>query len=173
MTPDTPRLRSFILALSGLFLLGACTQPLAVSVNNRPVYDPEGRLIAGEVIDADLQGCINLAMSQQNITVAGELTVLSCANSDIRDLSNIGQLQSLRFLDLANNNIRNVTPIEDLTMLGALNLANNRVDDIGPLLNLPSLASVNLSGNPDIPCSQIRQLTRRLGNNLAPPESCI
>lgn len=159
--------------LCTLLALAACSQPLAVSVNNQPVYDPEGRLLGGEVIDADLQGCINLAMAQQNVSATTELTVLSCANSEIRDLSNIGQLQSLRFLDLANNNIRNVTPIENLTMLGALNLANNRIDDIGPLLNLPSLASVNLSGNPDIPCNQIRQLTRRLGNNLTPPESCV
>lgn len=173
MTADIPSLDRLALTLLGLFLLGACSQPLAVSVNNRPVYDPEGRLIAGEVIDADLQGCINLAMNQQNVAVVTELTVLSCANSEIRDLSNIGQLQSLRFLDLANNNIRNVTPIENLTMLGALNLANNRVDDIGPLLNLPSLASVNLAGNPDIPCNQIRQLTQRLGNNLTPPETCV
>lgn len=161
---------STVIAL--LLLLSACSQPLAVSVNDRAVYDPEGRLQGGEVIDADLQGCINLAMNQQNVSSPGELRVLSCASSEIRDLTNIGQLQSLRFLDLANNNIRNITPLENLTLLGALNLANNRVDDIGPLLNLPSLANVNLAGNTDIPCSQLRQLARLLGDNLTPPASC-
>ena len=149
----------FLFLTGALFLLLRCSQPLAVSINSQPVYDPEGRLLGGEVIDADLQGCINLALTQRNVS-SSELGVLSCANAGIQDLSNIGQLLSLRFLDLANNNIRNLTPLESLRSLGAVNLANNRVDDIGPLFNLPSLASVNLVGNPDIPCAQIRQLNR-------------
>jgi Leucine-rich repeat (LRR) protein len=161
----------FLFLSGALLLLLGCSQPLAVSINNQPVYDPEGRLPGGEVIDADLQGCINLALTQRNVS-SSELGVLSCANAGIGDLSNIGQLLSLRFLDLANNNIRNITPLETLRSLGALNLANNRIDDIGPLFNLPSLASVNLAGNPDIPCSQIRQLREQLGDNLSAPESC-
>lgn len=162
-----------ILAFSAVALLAAaCTQPIAISVNSQPVYDPEGRLIAGEVIDADLQGCINLALSQQRIDSPARLTVLSCANSEIRNIENIGQLQALRFLDLANNNIRNITPVEDLPVLGGLNLANNRIDDIGPLFNLPALASVNLTGNPQIPCAQVRQLASQIGDNLTPPEHC-
>lgn len=165
-------LRSSYAAMFIALLLSSCSQTLTVSVNSQPVYDPQGRLLGGEVIDADLQGCINLALQQQNLEFPAELTVLSCANGDIRSLENIGQLAALRFLDLANNSIRNITPLEDLPVLGGLNLLNNRVTDVGPLFNIPSLTSVNLRGNNDIPCQQLRVLRNRLGENLTPPDSC-
>lgn len=153
-------------------LLTGCSQTVTVSVNSQPVYDPQGRLLGGEAIDASLQGCINLALQQQDLELPAELTVLSCANGEIRSLENIGQLQALRFLDLANNRIRNITPLEDLPVLGGLNLVNNNISDIGPLFNMPNLASVNLRGNDTIPCQQLRSLRNRLGDNLSAPESC-
>ncbi|MSR12151.1 MAG: hypothetical protein EXR84_10200 [Gammaproteobacteria bacterium] len=160
----------FILfTLSGL---PACATPFTVSVNNQAVYDPDGRLARDIVTDADLQGCINLALRQQSLTNAGELTVLSCADSEIDDLENIEQLGKLRFLDLANNSISNVTPLEGLTELGSLNLINNQISDIGPLLNILSLVTVSLLGNNNIPCDQLRQMELRLGSNLTPPTVC-
>jgi len=153
-------------------LLTACSQTMTVSVNSQPVYDPQGRLLGSEVIDADLQGCINLAMQQQNAELPAELTVLSCPNGDIRSLDNIGQLVSLRFLDLGNNSIRNITPLEDLPVLGGLNLVNNNITDLGPLFNMPGLTSVNLQGNNNIRCQQLRNLRTQLGDNLTAPDSC-
>ncbi|MCG8415682.1 MAG: leucine-rich repeat domain-containing protein [Pseudomonadales bacterium] len=153
-------------------LLSGCSQPYTVSINNQAVYDPSGRLIDGSTIDADLQGCINLALRQQSLSSPTELTVLSCANSAIRSLENIGQLSQLRFLDLSNNNITNITPLEDLPTLGGLSLINNQITDIAPLFNLPGLTSVSLLGNDGIPCQQIQALRSRLGANLNAPESC-
>ena len=127
--------------------------------------------VAG-MLDANLQGCINLAMQQQGIANAGDLSVLSCANSEIRELENIAQLANLRFLDLGDNNIRNVTPLEDLRQLSGLNLNNNVIDDVTPLLNIASLASVSLLGNGDVPCNQLNLLRDRLGENLIAPQSC-
>ncbi len=160
-----------LLVLLGL-VLASCNQSYSVSINNQPVYDPTGRSINNEVSDADLQGCINLAMQQQRVDYPMELTVLSCANSQIRALDNIGQLASLRFLDLGNNSISNITPLEELPTLGGLNLANNAITDISPLLNMQSLASVSLFGNNNIPCDQLSALRTRLGNNLTAPERC-
>lgn len=156
----------------GLLALAACATPFTVSVNDQAVYDPAGRLARTLVTDADLQGCINLAVRQQGLSAATELTVLSCPGSNIVELDNIEQLPRLRFLDLANNSITNITPLEGLTQLGGLNLVNNQVTDIGPLLNIPTLVSVSLLGNDNIPCAQIRQLQTRLGDNLTPPASC-
>ena len=150
----------------------ACNQTYSVSINNQAVYDPAGQYLGSEVSDADLQGCINLAVRQQSVQNAAELTVLSCASSEIRQLENIGNLVSLRFLDLANNNISNITPLEDLPLLGGLNLMNNAISDIAPLLNIQNLASVSLAGNNNIPCSQLTALRARLGNNLTAPEQC-
>lgn len=166
---ETRLLRLFMLCL---LLLTGCGQNYSVSVNNQPVYDPTGRSTSGEVSDADLQGCINLAMQQQGVQNQQEITVLSCANSQIRVLDNIGRLSRLRFLDLGNNVISNITPLEELSTLGGLNLANNAITDISPLLNMQSLASVSLLGNNNIPCDQLSALRARLGNNLTAPERC-
>ncbi|MEQ8314014.1 MAG: leucine-rich repeat domain-containing protein [Gammaproteobacteria bacterium] len=152
--------------------LVACARPLTVSVNDQAVYDPRGRITGSQALDADLQGCINVAMQQQQVNRPAELRVLSCANSEIRNLANIGRLQRLRFLDLSNNNIDNLTPLEELPSLSALSLVNNRIADIGPLLNIQSLTSVSLLGNNTIPCQQLSQLRQILGNNLTPPDSC-
>ena len=129
-------------------------------------------MISNEVTDPDLQGCINLAIEQQNIRSALELTVLSCADSEVNDLNNIGQLTQLRFLDLANNQVSNITPLENLQELGGLNLMNNAIFDIAPLLTINSLTSVSLIGNEGIPCSQLQLLREKLGDNLSEPISC-
>lgn len=159
-------------SLSAVILLVACSQQLAVSVNNQAVFDPKGRLPSSETVNADLQGCINLALRQQSVEEPAELTALSCSNSQITVLGNIGQLTGLRFIDLGNNKITNITPLEKLTNLGGLNLANNSISDINTLINLRSLVSVSLEGNTDIPCSQLRTLESRLKENLKQPESC-
>lgn len=153
-------------------LLASCSQPLTVAVNNQAVYDPSGRLITPDSIAADLQGCINYAIGQQDLQSADQLTVLSCANAEIRALDNIGRLQQLRFLDLGNNSITNITPLEELKLLGGLNLGNNQITDVTPLLNIPTLTSVRLTGNNRIPCSQIATLRERLGDGLTAPEQC-
>ncbi|MEQ8954713.1 MAG: leucine-rich repeat domain-containing protein [Gammaproteobacteria bacterium] len=154
-----------------LCLLGGCSG-VTVTVNSQPVYDPQGRVAPEGELTADLQGCINLAIQQQDVADATELTVLSCANSEIRELEHIAQLSSLRFLDLGNNNIRNITPLEDLRLLSGLNLNNNVIDDIRPLLNITNLTSVSLVGNDTIPCSQLALLRNRLGENLLAPLLC-
>ena len=143
-----------------------------MSINEQSVYDPEGRLVLEEVADADLQGCINLALQQQNLSEPGELTVLSCANAEISNLDKIGELTRLRFLDLGNNNLTNITPLEDLPVLSGVNLLNNLITDIGPLFNMPNLSSVNLEGNNRIPCRELDELRESLGSNLSAPAAC-
>ena len=161
-----------LLASMLVLLLSACSNQFVVSVNEQSIYDPEGRLILSEVADADLQGCINLALQQQNLSDPTELTVLSCANSEISNLDRISELTRLRFIDLGNNNLTNITPLEDLPVLSGVNLLNNLITDIGPLFNMPNLSSVNLEGNNRIPCSELAELEQELGSNLSPPASC-
>ncbi len=153
-------------------VLAACGQNYSVSVNDRALFDPTGRLPTGEVADADLQGCINFALTQQNVESAAELPVLSCPGSEIRSLEAIRVLEQVRFLDLGDNAISNVTPLEDLPLLSAVNLSNNAITDAGPLLNIENLISLNLQGNEAISCQQVAALRERLGENLLPPDEC-
>ena len=159
--------------LSTAVFLAACSSPLVITINQQAVYDPGGRLVAGEVADPDLQGCINLALQQQGKELPSEITTLSCANAEINSLDNIRGLSGLRFLDLGNNNLSNITPLEELIFIGGVNLANNQITDIGPLFNMPSLSSVNLTGNFGIACKELEQLKYRLEANLILPRSCI
>lgn len=163
---------SNLVAAALLILLSACSQNYTVSVNNQAVFDPTGRLFNGELADPDLQGCVNIAMQQQNMQNAKLLRVLSCGNSEVETLGNIEQLTQLRFLDLNNNLIRDLSPLLGLNLLGGLNLMNNVIVDISPLLNMTNLASINLVGNNDIPCQQLLSLEDRLGSNLSRPTSC-
>lgn len=166
------RLSTSTLILGAALLTTACSQNYTIAVNNQPVFDPTGRLFNGQLSDADLQGCVNIAMQQQNIEHAGQLQILSCANSEVTTLANIDLLTQLRFVDLSNNNIRDLSSLQRMRSLGGLNLMNNAILDISPLINMPNLANVNLSGNNGIPCEQLAVLGERLGNNLTRPASC-
>ena len=164
--------KSYFLMITALLLFTSCSNEFVVSINEQAIYDPEGRLLVDEVVDADLQGCINLALQQQNLSSSAELTVLSCANSEISDLTNIGELISLRFLDIGNNNVSNITPLEDLPLLSGINLINNQITDLGPLFNIPNLSSVNLAGNNGVDCNELADLQESLGSNLTSPANC-
>ena len=161
-----------ILAVALLFLLPACSHNYSFSVNNQAVFDPTGRLSNAELADPVLQGCVNIAIQQQNVQNLESLRVLSCGNSEVKTLKNIEKLAQLRFLDLSNNRIRELSSLTGLSLLGGLNLMNNAIVDTSPLLQMANLVSVNLVGNYNIPCQQLRTLKDRLGNNLNPPESC-
>ena len=170
--PDSKPIISLLCLLAVLAILSQCSQQFTVSVNNQAVFDPGGRLLDQQTIDSNLQGCINLAVRQQKLIGAIELTILSCANSQVSVLDNLQQLARLRFLDLANNSISNLTPLEQLGQLSGLNLVNNVITDISALFNIASLTSVSLSGNPGIDCGQLDALEDKLGDKLTRPTSC-
>ena len=161
-----------LILLAAILLIG-CASPIVVSINEQPIYDPSGRIRQEEVLDADLQGCINLALQQQNMNLPSELSVLSCADAQVTDLEKISQLAKLRFLDLGGNNIINITPLEELPILSGLNLKDNQIRDISPLLNMPNLNSVNLQGNDRISCSELSRLEGRSGLSVVVPDTCV
>lgn len=164
-------MKLFVIGLS-LLLLNACNRQFAISVNEQPVYDPRGRIAIQGVADADLQGCINFALSQQEIAQPGDIRVLSCANAGVRSLEGIDALSSLQYLDLAANAITRLAPLTTLPRLSSLHIPENPVSDIEPLLEIPSLTSVSLRGNTSISCRQLDRLEEKLGENLTRPASC-
>ena len=107
---------SRLVAAALLISISACSQNYTVSVNNQAVFDPTGRLFNGDLADPDLQGCVNIAMQQQNLQNAELLRVLSCGSSQVDTVEAIEQLTQLRFLDLSNNFIRDVSPLQGLAI---------------------------------------------------------
>ncbi len=164
--------RSTLASVLAVLAISACSSPYTISVNNNAVFDPQDRLYTGEVRNADLQGCINFALTQQKLKSSEELQVLACANSEVTELTNIANLTELRFLDLGSNRISNLAPLERLRKLSGLNLSNNQVKDISPLLRIATLRSLSLIGNNQIPCDDVALLENKLGANFTAPESC-
>ena len=156
-----------------LFLLSCCSQNYLVTVNQQAIYDPAGIDSQNLVVDADLQGCINFALAQQQLDDPEKLTVLSCPNSAVETLLGIDRLPRLQYLDLSDNRINNLTPLENLPRLSALYVNDNLLTNISPLLFFEGLTLVSLRGNDQIPCDQLEKLEAKLGDNLTPPETCI
>lgn len=153
-------------------LISACNT-YTLSLNNRPLYNPDDRLYTGEIKSADLQGCINIAIKQQQVKTSSELTILSCANSEISALADLTRLNRLRFLDLGNNKITDLKPLKQLRYLNGLNISNNSIEDITPLFSLPSLITLNLIGNNEISCAVIQKMANEINQGLLKPERCI
>ena len=89
---DSTSRASRLVAAALLISISACSQNYTVSVNNQAVFDPTGRLFNGDLADPDLQGCVNIAMQQQNLQNAELLRVLSCGSSQVETVEAIEQL---------------------------------------------------------------------------------
>ena len=161
-----------VLLLCLPLLLVACNRQYLVTVTNQAEYDPRLREGTVQLQDADLQGCLNLALRQQRLENPLEITALSCARADIQTLEGIQQFQQLRFLDLAGNRITDLQPVASLPQLSALSVPDNRITDLSPLFGMRSLSAVILTGNNGIACAQLDRLAQRIGDNLTRPEVC-
>jgi hypothetical protein len=160
------------LALLFQLVLFGCARQFTVTVNSQTVYDPRLQTASAQLTDANLQGCVNFALQQQQLQNPIELSTVSCAASAVRELEGIEALVALRFLDLANNGITDLRPLVGLVQLSGLNIPNNPLRDISPLFSMPHLAVVNLQGNGNLPCTQLAALEQQLGAGLTRPENC-
>ena len=168
----TLKLGFHLLLLPVISTVTACSTQFAVTVNEQTVYDPRLQEGSVAVTDANLQGCINLTLRQQRIADARELTVISCASSEVVSLNGLSQLEQLRFIDLADNQVSDLLPLSRLTRLSGLSIPNNRIRDISPLFDMQSLTAVILTGNNEIPCGQLDLLEEKLQSNLTRPDRC-
>ncbi|MBT8146928.1 MAG: leucine-rich repeat domain-containing protein [Gammaproteobacteria bacterium] len=165
------KLSAFFVLLLIAGLVG-CNRQYVVTVNNQSVYDPRFPAGLSQLSDPNLQGCVNLALAQQNISNSSELEVMSCANAEVTDLRGIEQFRNLRFLDLAGNRISDLQPLASLSQLSGLSIPFNSLTDISPLLEIASLTAAILTGNNELPCSQLDRLQERLGENVTRPDTC-
>ncbi len=117
---------------------------------------------------AEMLGLTRFDAYQKEITdltgieYANNLTWLSFAENQIRDLSTLAELFKLEILYLWGNPISDISPLANLVDLKALDLGGCRVSDIRPLANLRHLESLRLHYNQiaDItPLTSLKNLT--------------
>ncbi len=75
------------------------------------------------------------------------LRVLDLSFTEISDISVLEKLPNLTSLDLSSNQISDISVLEKLPNLTLLDLINNNISDISVLEKLPNLTSLNLSSN--------------------------
>jgi len=164
--------KSVPLLLCTLILVTACGRQYSVSVNERVLYDPRRDVTQVYFPDPGLQSCVNIRLRQQDSTSLDDLTILSCANLEIRSLDGISSLPNLEFLDVGGNLLVHLDDLLRLGRLVSVRASNNPLTDISALNEMRTVTSVVLTGSDTIPCRQLDALGARLGDNLIRPTEC-
>ncbi len=157
--------------LFAVLALAACSQRFAVSINERPVFDPRPGASAYRFADSGLQACVNFALQQPGARFDA-LTILACPDWEIENIEGIGAITTLQYLDVSNNRLTSLAPLSALPRLSGVNASVNQLTDIAPLLSMRSLTTAVLTGNDGILCRQLDALQQRLQGNLTRPASC-
>lgn len=138
------------ISLTLLVLLCSGCERYVVSVNDNEIYTPPPAFIENTFTDPALRRCVAKHFTDRKLTLAHQLTRLSCRDAGVRSLEGVGSLDKLQSLDLAGNGIT----------------------DLEPLIASPALKSVNLLNNPLLDCTDVRRLAEA-GVMVTHPEQCI
>lgn len=149
----------FCLLCPALLLLGAC-ENYDFKVNEKVVYTPRPLFKDFDTPDAALRTCLEQAISDGNITAAGQLLTLNCSHAGIENLDGLSGFTGMTMLRLSSNSIRNLVEIGAMASLEELYLDTNQIIDPVPLYQLPGLHSVDLSGNPNLQCPKTGSFAR-------------
>lgn len=153
-------------------MVTACGRQYSVSVNERVLYDPRRDITQVYFPDPGLQSCVNVRLRQLESSSLDDLTILSCANLEIRDLDGINSIRNLEFLDIGGNLLVHLDDLRRLGRLVSVRAPDNPLTDISALNEMRSVTSVVLTGSNTIPCRQLDTLGARLGDNLIRPTEC-
>ena len=154
-------------------LLISCSTNYRLVLNDNVLYTPTGRAPPSLLSDSSLQGCLNLQFASAGHEDPESITLLACPSSSVQSLAGISALLNLEQLELSDNSIIDLSPLSSLRNLRVLSIRNNRITDINPLLPMPILRFVALQGNNRLPCRQLNELEKKIGNTLNRPASCI
>jgi Leucine-rich repeat (LRR) protein len=69
-------------------------------------------------------------------------------NNNLKDISPLRVLKTLRSLDCSHTQLDNLTPLKDMNSLEKLTLIGTKVSDLSPLRALPGLRSLDCTGTP-------------------------
>ncbi len=151
--------------------LSACTG-YSFSINENTVYTPPSLFSDYKIADSALNNCVHQTIKDQEVVKADQLTRLNCSSAGIEDLTGLGRFSQLTQLNLANNELTTLEELGKLTRLESLVLRNNRLQSVEPLLKLVRLVKLDLRGNPDLACTDLRQMADSLDGEVTIPEQC-
>jgi Leucine-rich repeat (LRR) protein len=166
--------RLLFCALAAGFLTTGCKN-YSVSVNENVVYTPPSIFKDYQLADAQLHDCVEQTIFDLHITKAEELTRLNCSNAGIKSLAGLDKFFALTEVNLADNQLADITEIGNLGRLEKLILTNNKIKNPAPLLHLLHVTQLELGENPQMTCTDLRQLQQNLANRslkLTLPKQC-
>ena len=109
-------------------LLAAC-ESYDFTVNEKRVYTAKPLFSDFQVSDEALYNCLKQNILHLKITRAGELSSLNCAHAGISDLQGLARFSGLTQLKLSSNNIRNLSELLLMSSLKELYLDDNVIID--------------------------------------------
>ena len=167
------QLTSVLVLMASCLILTSCSTSYRLVLNDNVLYTPTGRAPPSLLSDTSLQGCLNQQFISAGHEDPANITLLACPSSGVQSLVGINALPNLEQLELSDNSIIDLSPLSSLRNLRVLSIRNNRITDINPLLPMPILRFVALQGNNRLPCRQLNELEKKIGNTLNRPASCI
>jgi Leucine-rich repeat (LRR) protein len=90
--------------------------------------------------DYHLRQC--LVGATDGMLLSGQLTGFGCRDGYVLDLAGLWQFHNLNHLDLGNNGIRNIGDLGGMNSLGFVDLGGTFVSDLSPLFGLPEVNHV-------------------------------
>ena len=139
-----------IFAIPVLSILGAC-QDYDFKVNDKVVYSPT--LFRNYTApDPALRDCLQQTIKERNVTEPQQLDILDCSSAGIQSLEGISVFIGLKAARFSDNDIRNLVELGAMDSLEVLYLDDNNIIDPVPLYRLPALRQLELSGNAALQC---------------------
>ncbi len=142
-----------------------------VTLNEAQVlYEPPSLFTQYRLADKSLQRCVDLTITEENITAAEQLRTLICTYNDITSLVGLEQFPQLTQINLSNNAIGDPSPLARLPQLRLLLLNDNRLQTVAPLTKLTQLQRLELSGNEQLDCRELTEFKNT--ESLLAPAHC-
>ena len=111
--------------------ISALEQILGTGVVTGPRTCVPSQLITDNYFpDPNLRACVLAKASEQGWTMLNEVTLLSCFNKSIVDLTGLEKLTELTFLSVGANQINDISPVSSLTKLVTLGASYNQISDV-------------------------------------------
>ncbi|WP_341937752.1 leucine-rich repeat domain-containing protein [Marinimicrobium sp. C2-29] len=151
--------------------LGGCAG-YTFNLNDNPVYNPPTLFSDYRLEDAALNECVEQAIADQRITLAGQLNQLNCSSTEIKTLAGLSRFTGLEALSLRGNQIASVEPLKGLAQLEILDIRSNRLSSTAPLRSLERLKEVDLRGNDSLECGEAQKLAEKIGDKVRLPGHC-
>ena len=140
----------YILFIPAIFSLAAC-QDYDFKVNDKVVYSP-ALYREYTTPDQGLRECLQQTIKDRGVTEPQQLDILDCSSAGIQSLEGISVFTGLIAARFSDNEIRNLVELGAMDSIEVLYLDDNEIIDPVPLYRLPALRELELSGNAALQC---------------------